>query len=137
MNFTNINLRDDLPDDLLEMLESLHKKINKSMPNITDIMLIEYIIGNWFEFYKRNEIEDIKTKEEVVLRNNLKHAIKLSGKTQAQVAHKIGINHKYLGHVINGRCEPSIVLALLLAQLLCSPSGKLEDIFYLGPVTED
>ena len=127
----------NLPDSIIDSLDEIYKKLKKQIPSLTKDDIFTHIIGEWLEQYKHNLSRSVKTKNEVVLRNNLREAIKLSRKTQAQIADELGINRTYLNHVIKGRCEPSITLALLLADAVNCSHGKLDSLFYIKPAKEE
>ena len=133
MNFDYLNIS----KETTETLKAIYGNVKKHNQDITETLFIEHIIANWLEPYKRTEECPAFPKDKAILNNNLKQAIKLTGKTQIQVATEIGVNPKYLGHVINRRCEPSITLALLLAKSLRYPPEKINDLFYLEAANQE
>ena len=126
----------NLPEGIIDSLEEVYKKLKKQITDLTRDEILTHIIGEWLEQYKHSQNRLIKTKNEVVLKNNLREAIKLSHKTQAQIADELGINRTYLNHVIRGRCEPSVTLALLLANAVNCLPGEIESLFYIEPANE-
>ena len=133
MSFDYLNLS----KETTETLKAIYVNAKKHNKDITENLFIEHIIANWLDPYKHTKEYPVIPKDKAVLNNNLKQAIKITGKTQIQVAKEIGVNPKYLGHVINRRCEPSVTLALLLANCLHYPSGKIDDLFYLEPANQE
>jgi DNA-binding XRE family transcriptional regulator len=126
----------DLPDNISDILKEIHKKLKKRVPDLTMDTLIAHIIGEWLEGYKRHESVMSIPKANVELHNNLREAIKVSGKSQAQIARELGINKTYLNHVISGRCVPSVTLTLLLAEAVKCPN-RIDLLFSLKPVQKD
>jgi putative transcriptional regulator len=64
--------------------------------------------------------------------NNLSRARAKQLMTQTELAEKTGTTRKSISRIENGRYEPSVYLALAIAQALDSP---VEDIFHLPHVT--
>jgi len=122
-----------LPAEMIETLQAIYKKAKKHNPNLNESTFFEEIIGEWLEPYKRDRILPVMRKGEIKLRNNLKYAIKLCGKSQAQIAREVGINRSYLSQILNGQYEPSTSLALLLTQAVGYPPEKFNDLFFLEP----
>jgi len=125
-----------LPHELTEIFDAVYKKLKTYDKELSESMLLEYIINQWLEPYERKESGEEMHRGKARLKNNLKQAIKLSGKTRIQLAREIGVNRVYLGQVVNGKCDPSITLALLLAKALNYPPGKIDELFYIEPVSE-
>lgn len=117
-------------------LQELYCKAKKLDPYLTEDRFTQVIIIHWLSQYGNNynTQKAIFKKDSVILRNNLKTAIKSSGKTQRQVASEIGINHVYLSEVIHGKYEPGITVALLLYRALYYSPAQMEKLFYLQPV---
>jgi len=124
-----------LPEDLTEIMLAVFKKAKKTNPNLTESKFFQGIFEEWLEPYSRDAT--VLPKNEVVIRNNLKDAIKLSGKSQAKIAEEIGVNRPHLNNVINGKAEPSIKTVLLLLNSLNYPAEKINDLFYLEPVIKE
>lgn len=111
MDFSQVKL----PAELLETLSAIYNKSKKLDPGLTESTFIQYILTEWLHPYKREAGGDVQTKQNAILRNNLETAIYHSGKTRIQLAQDIGVHRVYLGQVVNGKCEPSVTIALLLA----------------------
>lgn len=124
-----------LPQDAIETLEKLYRAAANINPVLTREVFMESIIKEWLDLYRRTS--DVLPKDKVNLKNNLKQAIELSGKSQAQVAREIGVNRSYLGQVVRGNYEPSVTLALLILQSINYPAEKLKDVFLLEPVDKE
>ena len=129
MDFKNI----ELPTDLMEIIDVMYKKLRIHNPDLTESTFIHRIIDDWLKPYKEQECRTILQRDKYVLRNNLKKLIKYSGKTQQEIANEIGINRTYLGQVVSGKSEPTITVAILLANAVGCPSEKILDLFYLEP----
>ena len=129
MDFKTITL----PDDIAETLGAIHRNVIKYNPEIGKDTFIRQVIMEWLEPYERKEERTITTRDKVVLKNNLKKAIKLSRKSITQVANEIGVNRVYLSQVISGRYEPSVTVLLLIIDSLRIPVDKIKDLFYLKP----
>jgi len=127
-----MDVRQKLPAELVDMLDWIYLKAKKSNPALTEELFWEMIVRKYLETYRVNPSPLSKNQAE--LRTRIKEALKLRGKTQEQVSKEIGVNRAYLNHVINGRYEPSISLALLLSRSL---GLSVEDLFYLEPVPEE
>lgn len=91
----------------------------------------------WLEPYKRSPDAPLATREKLVLKNNLKKAVELSGKSQNRIAKEIGINRVYLSQIISGKYEPTITVVLLLARATEYPVEKIKDLFYLEPAEKE
>lgn len=126
-----------LPPEMMETLDAIYKKAKKHNPSLTESTFFEELIGEWLEPYKRDRKGPPMRKGQVILKNNLRHAIKLCGKSQAQIAREVGINRSYLSQLINGQYEPSTSLALLLMQAVEYPPEKFQDLFFLEPAPEE
>lgn len=133
MDFRHIQL----PLDLIETLDAIYKKARKQNPYLNESIFIERIIREWLEPFKRENNQSLLPKNKVVLRNNLKAAIRFSGKTQTEVAQEIGINRAYLSQIISGKYEPSITFAFLLAESVQYPPERIKDLFYLNPAEQE
>jgi len=124
-----------LPEGLTEIMQAVFKKAKKSNPDLTESKFFQGIFEEWLEPYSR-EVSAL-SKSNIVMKNNLKDAIELSGKSQAKIAKEIGINRPHLNNVINGKAEPSIKTVLLLLNSLNYPPEKINDLFYLEPVIKE
>lgn len=125
-----------LPIDACKTLQKLYFKAKKLDPHLTEQRFTQAIITHWLNQYSikyGNQNMTFK-KDGVILRNNIKTAIRSSGKTQRQVASEIGINHVYLSEIIHGKYEPGITVALLLYRALYHSPAQIEKLFYLQPV---
>jgi DNA-binding XRE family transcriptional regulator len=138
LDFENLQVK--INEKVALSLEMVYKKLKKTIPHLSLDILIEYIIDQWLEQnyklqkYKTPQLKTL-SKKHVKLQNHLRMAIKLSGKSQAQIAREMGTNKTYLNHVINGKCEPSITFALLLAKAI--NDEPVDALFYLEPVEEE
>lgn len=126
-----------LPSDLIETLKAVHQKAKRIDPNLTEEQFLEQIFREWLEPYKRERKFGGLKRNSVRLKNNLKTALKLAGKTQAELARETGINKVHLSRIINGKYEPSITVALILADALRYPPEKIKDLFYLVPARKE
>ena len=125
--------RVNLPVDMAETLAAIFTKVKKINPEITEGEFIERALKEWLEPYKRDSIKTTSRKN-VVLRNRLKNAVQFCGKSQTQLAKDVGVSRTYLGHVISGKCEPSVALAILITDAIGYPLEKLHEVFYLEPM---
>lgn len=126
-----------LPRDMVDTLEAMYREVKNINPTLTEVLFLENVIKDWLEPYKTDRNRTVKTREEVVLRNNLQNAIKLSGKSQTQLAQEIGVSRCYIGKVIRGENDPSITVSLLLADALNYPPEKIKDLFFLEPTDQE
>lgn len=123
-----------LAEDVAGVLTEIYDKAKRLNPTLTPEMFVNNIIRDWLEPYKETE-GIVTTKDSVTLRNNLKQAVELSGKTRTQIAKETGLNRHHLGRLINrGEGDTSIKTAILLAQALNYPTEKLIDLFYIDPM---
>lgn len=134
MSFNGIKI--DLPGDVDETLEEIFKRAKKLNPAINKQQFLKWIITMWLDPYLQDQAE-IAPKDQVQLKNNLKEAITLSGKTQAQVAREIGISRAYLSEIIRGVYTPSVLTALLILRATNYPPEKITDIFSLEPIEQE
>ena len=74
-------------------------------------------------FYKRGD----NMKENLILKNRLKLAIKEKNLSQEDLAKIIGVSRQTINAIENGKFYPTAKLALLLCIAL---DKKFEDIFY-------
>lgn len=125
-----------LSEETAETLQAIFKKAKKDNMNLTETKFMEHIVSEWLEPYKR-EIVPMPPRNQVALRNNLKQAIKLSGKSQTQIAKEVGINRAYIGQLISGKYDPSLVVALLITKAVGYSISKIEDLFYLEPANQE
>jgi len=132
LDFSRVNL----PSDMIETLEAIFQKVRAQNPKVTESLFLESIIREWLEPYRRDKDRVTLPRSKVRLKNNLRHAIKLSGKSQAAIAKEIGVNRPYLSQIINGKYEPSVTIALLLAEALGYPLEKFKDLFFLEPANQ-
>ncbi len=123
----------DLPDGMRKSLQTLYEKTKAHDPQITESRFLQVIIAQWLEMYATTKQEPLH-KNNVVLRNDLKMAIRISGKTQRQISQETGINYVYLSDVLRGKYEPGITFVLLLMRSLNCPPARLHDLFFLEPV---
>jgi len=124
----------DLPPDMTEILSVIYEKALKLNPGLTEKLFIQQIIDDWLEPFNRyKESGKPTTKGRAKLKNSLKDAMKLSGKTQAQLALETGINRAYISQIANGHHEPTITAAILLAK---TTGCSVDDLFYLEPTEE-
>ena len=121
----------ELPAEMSEMLDAIYKKAKKHNRELTESLFFQRIIERWLEPYKRSGDRPPLHKRKVVLRNRIKKAAREKGKTMLQIAGEIGINRTYLGQVAGGESEPSVTVALLLADAL---HEMVADLFYLETV---
>ena len=132
MSFKWVGISEDTAETLLALL----KKAKKHNPELTETAFIEHIICDWLEPYRQGK-ENIKLiKGKVIVRNNLKQALKQSGKKQVDVAEQVGISRPYFGQLMAGKYEPSLAVAYLIVNALGYPPEKITDIFYLEPTEE-
>lgn len=126
----------ELPKDIDETLEEIFKRAKKLNPAMNKPQFLKWIITMWLDPYLQ-EGTSTAQKDQVQLKNNLKEAITLSGKTQAQVAREIGISRAYLSEIIRGVNTPSVLTALLILRATNYPMEKLNDIFSLEPIEQE
>lgn len=126
----------ELPNDVDETLQEIFKRAKKLNPSMTKQLFLTGIITMWLDPYIQTN-KRVLPKDKVVLKNDLKAAIELSGKTQAQVAREIGLNRSYLGQVVRGNYDPSVTLALLILQSINYPTEKFKDVFSLEPIEQE
>lgn len=69
-----------LPDDLTETLSAIYKKLKKVEPTLTESRFLENIIYEWLDLYRRSEKQKAMQRKQVILKNDLKRAFKMSGK---------------------------------------------------------
>lgn len=129
MNFNEI----ELPHNLIETLDAILQKVKLQNPELTESLFIEQIFWEWLEPFKREPNRISMPRKKVVVKNNLRQAIKLSSKSQSQIAREIGVHRAYINQIITGKYEPSISIAFLLTEALNYPSEKIKDLFYLEP----
>ena len=94
-----------LPQELNEMLDVIYSKAKIHNPDLTKSLFIQRIIDTWVESYNREATQEVVPKGKVALRNNLKKALKLCGKTQTKISQETNINRTYLGQVKIGRAS--------------------------------
>jgi len=120
------------PPDVAETLSAIYRRAVKLNPGLDKEIFLREIIIDWLNQYELAESLPVLTKSKVCLRNNLKQALRFCDKTITEVAATVGIDRVHLSHIVNGKSDPSVTVALLLERAL-SPL-KLKDIFYLEPV---
>ncbi|ACV64431.1 transcriptional regulator, XRE family [Desulfofarcimen acetoxidans DSM 771] len=130
MNFNDLGLSNDVRDSL----EIIYQKANKICPALTREVFLNGVLKEWLNPYLRQDNKPVLQKDKVILRNNLKQALTLSGKTQSKIAQEIGVNRSYIGQIFRGCYDPSVKLALILLQSLNYPPEKFTDLFFLEPV---
>jgi len=124
----------DLPSDMAEILCTIYAKARKIDLGLTEKLFIQQIIDDWLKPYNRDKEPDKPaTKKTIRLRNNIKDAMRLSGKTQAQLALETGINRAYISQIANGHHEPTVTAAVLLAR---ATGCNTDDLFYVEPIEE-
>ena len=123
----------ELPHDVYRTLEEVYTKARVLNSALTEKIFIAGIIREWLEPYVIENAGPVLPKGKTVLRNNIKQAIMLSGKSQAQVAREIGISRAYLTQLIKGIYDPSALLAITLMQAINYPMEKFKDLFFLEP----
>ena len=123
----------DLPLELIQLLNEIYKKSKELNPKLTEKQFFINLINEGLEPYLSIKPRPY-LKDEVKLCNDIKLAVRYSGKTQTQVAKEIGIDRTYLQKIISGKNEPSVALALLIVRACGYP--KFEDIFYLEPIRD-
>ncbi|GAB6178959.1 hypothetical protein JCM14036_02780 [Desulfotomaculum defluvii] len=126
----------ELPSDVDETLKEVFKRAKKLNPAINKQQFLKWIITMWLDPYLKDDAETVP-KDQVQLKNNLKEAITLSGKTQAQVAREIGISRAYLSEIIRGVYTPSVLTALLILRDINYPIEKFNDVFSLEPIEQE
>lgn len=126
MDFKNIQL----PDDMIETLEAIYKKARRVNPELTESLFLQRIIDRWLESYRRKKRGTTIKKNQCVLKNRIKDAVKLNRTTIKEIATETGINRTYLGEVAAGHSEPTITVAMLIAGAL---NENLTDLFFLEP----
>lgn len=127
----------ELSEGMKQTLELLYQRAKEYNPRLTREELVLTIVSQWLDCYRLNtDSRPPLTKQQAKLKTDLKMAIVLSGKNQKQIAQEIGICHTYLNQVVNGKSEPSISIALLIARALNYPPSKLGELFYLEPAAE-
>ena len=125
----------ELLPDMLETLSEIFEKTKKNYPELNESMFFRQILMEWLEPYKQNKSSFTLARQKVVLKNRLKEAIQQCGKSNIQIAKEIGVNRVYISQIISGRYDPSITIILLLAESIGYPLEKLNDLFYLEPIT--
>lgn len=133
MEFKTVNL----PDDIAETLSAIYKKAKRHNQELDKDTFLRQIIMEWLEPFQRSIDRVTVTRGEAILRNRLYEAIKISGKSQAQIAREIGVNRSYISELIKGKYDPSITVAYLLAASLGYPAERIKDLFYLEPTTKE
>lgn len=121
-----------LSPEIVKTLNAVYQEAKKQNPCLNESVFFEGLISDWLETFKRNrKRKTLLSKDNAVLRNNLKLAIKLCNKSQLRVADEIGINRPYLSQIISGKYIPSVILALLLLEAVEYPPEKFTDVFFL------
>lgn len=117
---------------MAEILDEIFQDAKKLNPSLTKRNFFDSIVGDWLKLFWKPDTN--YKKDKVILKNRVKDALKFCGKSQTQVAKEMGISRCYLGHVVRGNSEPSLVTALLLLQTLNLPPARVGDIFFLESV---
>ena len=125
-----MDIKTELPADVAASLDELYHRAREYNPRLTMAGLMAEIVCQWLELYRAYQVQP-QVKDQVRLRNDLKIAISLSGKSQRQVAREIGICHTHLSQIVNGKNDPSVTVALLIAQAIGWPPARFCELFYL------
>ena len=123
----------DLPPDMVEILTVIYQKARKLNPGLTEKLFIQQIIDDWLEPYNCNRTYQVTSKRKAKLKNELKEAMKLSGKTQTQLSLETGINRAYISQIANGHHDPTVTAAILLAK---ATGCNTDDLLYIEPTEE-
>ncbi|HBC95086.1 MAG TPA: hypothetical protein DCZ10_19890 [Pelotomaculum sp.] len=126
MNLTEVKL----PPETVTVLKAIYDKAREYNPDLSINVFFQQIINDWLELFKRKKDFTIISKEKVVLKNRVNQTIKRSFKTQTQISKETGLSRTYINQVANGRYEPSISVALLLAN---ATNCSVEEMFYFEP----
>lgn len=126
-----------MPGDLVEIIDAVYKKAKKLNPELTESVFLQRVFEEWLEPYRREIEHTAFSKKTVVLRNNLKQIFEICSKSQTEVAGKMGVNRAYLGQVVNGKYDPSVLFVLLMVAALEYPPEKMKDLFYLESVAQE
>jgi len=118
----------NLPPDVIEVLTAIHKKAKALNPELTEELFLHQIIDDWLKPLKRSKDRYI-SKGEVKVKNRIKEAIKLCGKTQEQVAKETGISRSYLNQLVNGHYDTTITTAVSLA---IATGTTLDELFTIA-----
>lgn len=121
-----------LNKEINTFLDRIYEKLKRMHPEFNESLFMELVITEWAEPYKIKENNfEIYTKDDVILKNYLKKAFEMNGRSQIEVSKEIGINRVYLNEIINEKSEPSITIGLLLEKALGFP---IKDLFYLKKI---
>ncbi|WP_035269702.1 helix-turn-helix transcriptional regulator [Desulfitibacter alkalitolerans] len=126
-----------LPEEMLDALRVIYKKSKKYNPELTEEDFISIIVGQWLETYKAKNEQRSLTKDNLSLRNELKEAIKISGKSQRQIAKETGISHVYISQLTKEEYDPSVKVAFLIMKSIGYPLHMINKLFYLVPRQEE
>ena len=119
----------NLPPDIIEVLTAIHKKAKALNPELTEELFLHQIIDDWLKPLRRTRNHRPITKSNIVVKNRIKEAVKLSGKTQEQVAKETGVSRSYLNQLLNGHYDTTITTAMLMAR---ATHCTLDELFYIA-----
>lgn len=135
MDFSQV----EIPKDMEEVLNVIYLKAKKHNPELTESLFLQRIFEEWLDPYKRDSTNISRSsKTKVVLRNRLKQAFSIYGKTQIQIAKEVGIDRSYLSQIVNSAPHDlSVKIAFLIADSIGYPKEKFRELFYLEPVEQE
>lgn len=122
------------PPETVAILKAIYDKAREYNPDLSINAFFYQIINDWLELFKRKKDFTVMSKEKVVLKNRVDQTIKRSFKTQTQISKETGLSRTYINQVANGHYEPSISVALLLAN---ATKCSVEEMFYFEPKDEE
>lgn len=128
-----MEIKINLPKDMYGTLMDVYNEAKKYDASLTEELFYKTMIKQFLYLYRNKEFKELN-KNNVKLKNNLKLAIQMSGKTQVEVSKNIGISKTHLSQIINGVSEPSITIVLLIANRINYPTVKLNDLFFLESI---
>lgn len=110
-----------VPSELEKTLDEAYKRFKKIHPKMSESNFIETIFEQWLRPYKKTNGPVIYRKGSVILCNNIRRAIKLSGKTQTQVANEIAIKMEQVKSLLE-----------VLIEYRDIPKGNQENIIHVA-----
>lgn len=119
-----------LSPELQGTLETIYRQTVVYRPHLSSEEFIQIIIKDWLNSYRTRSIDGLQ-RNNVKLKNNLKSILTLRGKSQRQLARETGLNVSYLSGLINGKYEPSITVAYLIANALGYGPSRIGELFWL------
>lgn len=119
-----------LSPELQGTLEAIYRQTVVYRPHLSSEEFIQIIIKDWLNSYRTRSIDGLQ-RNNVKLKNNLKSILTLRGKSQRQLARETGLNVSYLSGLINGKYEPSITVAYLIANALGYGPSRIGELFWL------